>query len=202
MNAEAANQDPPIPPWDSLGVLPPIRPGQQGHHPDRSPYRAGLRDVVRQFGGTQPRRMILRGLINLRVGLRAIGIDTGFQWLDGSFFERVEDTRGRPPNDIDVVTFTPLGDDLAQQALYDQAPQLFDHSLVKERYAVDHYFVSLGQPMGRDEVRLTGYWYSMWAHRREDQLWKGFIEIEIELENDHDSEVLAILDELDGGGML
>jgi len=55
-------------------------------------------------------------------------------------------------------------------------------------------------PWGATRFGLTGYWYSIWAHRREDQLWKGFIEIG--LENDHDSEALATLDEIDGGGTL
>lgn len=186
-----------IPSWNSLGVLPPIRPGEPGHALDRSPYRAGLLDLVRQFGGTPARRTILRGLITLRRDLRNIGIGDGFQWLDGSFLERVEDTRGRPPHDIDVVTFTPLGDADRQQSTYERAPDLFDHQSVKDTYTVDHYFVSLGQPMGRDEVRLTGYWYSMWAHRREDQAWKGFLEID--LDSAEDTDAITLLDELDAG---
>jgi hypothetical protein len=34
-----------------------------------------------------------------------VGIVEGFQWIDGSFIEDAEKSRGRPPADIDIITF-------------------------------------------------------------------------------------------------
>jgi len=187
----------PIPQGDQLGLLPPIRPGTQGTDRDRSPYPARLADVVRRFGDTLERRIILRGLLRFRAELRDAGIADGFQWLDGSFFEAVEETRGRPPKDIDVVTFGVLGDEATQQARFDEYPHLFDHDAAKMNFGVDNFFVELGNAMTRDDVRTVGYWYSMWAHRREDQRWKGFVEVDLDV---GDGEALALLDALDAAG--
>lgn len=187
-----------IPPWDGFGVIPPIRPGAAGHELDRSPYQASMYDVARRFGESPARRKILRGLIEFRAKLRDIGIREGFQWLNGSFFECVEVTRGRDPKDIDVVTFTVLGDEAAQVRLVQVAPELFDHGTVWSIYHVDHYFVGLGDPLDNASVRITGYWYSMWSHRRDDYLWKGFVEVK--LDADEDTETLAYLATLDAMG--
>lgn len=187
-----------IPAWDELGLLPPLRPGAAGLDRDRSPYPVRLVDVVRRFGSTPDRRIILRGLLRFRAGLRDLGISAGFQWLDGSFFEDVEATRGRPPNDIDVVTFGELGDEALQQARYAESPELFDHLAARLNFFVDNYFVELGVPMARDGVRDIGYWYSMWAHRREDQRWKGFIEVD--LDDTGDMVALTLLNQLDASG--
>lgn len=195
VDSPAAN---PIPPWDELGLLPPLRPGALGIDRDRSPYPVRLVDVVRRFGTTPDRRIILRGLLQFRAGLRDLGIADGFQWLDGSFFENIEQTRGRPPNDIDVVTFGELGDEALQQARYAESPELFDHLAARLNFRVDNYFIELGAPMARDDVRNIGYWYSMWAHRREDQRWKGFIEVDLASDGDIDARVL--LDDLDAAG--
>ncbi len=186
----------PIPSWDELGLLPPIRPGAQSSDRDRSPYPVRLADVVRRFGGTLDRRLILRGLLRFRAGLRELGISAGFQWLDGSFFENVEEARGRSPNDIDVVTFSEFGDEAEQQTRYAESPELFDHIAAKLNFSVDNYFVELGAAMAREDVRDIGYWYSMWSHRREDQRWKGFVEVDL----GDDADALALLEQLDAAG--
>lgn len=188
----------PLPVWDELGLLPPIRPGAQTHGRDRSPYLVPLIDVVRRFGTSVERRLILRGLLRFRAGLHGLGLVTGFQWLDGSFFEDVETSRGRPPQDIDVITFGELGDEVIQQARYDEAPELFDHVAAKMNFGVDNFFFDLGAPMGREEIRDLGYWYSMWSHRREDRRWKGFVEVDLGAAGD--VEALALLEALDGPG--
>lgn len=94
-----------IPNWNISGLIPPIRPGQPGHSPERSPYRIGLMDIVNKFSETPERRNILSGLLRYRQALHDLGMINGFQWLDGSFMENVETTQSRHPNDIDVVTF-------------------------------------------------------------------------------------------------
>lgn len=101
----------------------------------------------------------------------------GFQWLDGSFLEHVERLEGRPPNDVDVVTFyrLPLGRSQAQLA--EQAGALFDHAAIKTTFRVDGYHVHLGMEPER-LARQSAYWYSVWSHRRNQQ-WKGFIQVDL-----------------------
>src|SRR5580692_10607499 len=94
----------PLPPFISSGVLPPHLAGAASPH-DRSPYEATPAEVVARFATSGPRRVILRGYLDYRAALREAGFAEGYQWLDGSFVEDVERTEGRPPNDVDVVTF-------------------------------------------------------------------------------------------------
>lgn len=182
-----------IPSWTAEGVIPPIRPGRAGHDQDRAPYRTTLIAVVDSFGLSPARREILWGLIEFRRELRGVGIREGFQWLDGSLFEDVERTRLSPPSDVDVVTFAALGDEEAQSELFQRAPHLFEPRAAKRRYRVDSYFVRLGDPLGLPEVQSVSYWYSMWSHRRGDQLWKGFAQVALE---ENDDAALARLEEL------
>lgn len=183
-----------IPPWDSSGVLPPIWPGQAGASPRRAPYQTSVVELVESFSRSQERRDILRGLVELRRGLAGAGLDQGFQWIDGSFVENVEELRGRPPADIDVVTFVPLGDAAAQQELVSRYPGLFDLGNLKLRFSVDGYYVNLGDPLSELSVRQVTYWYSMWAHRRTDLRWKGFVQVP--LSSADDEEALRLLDSL------
>lgn len=74
-----------IPAWNMSGIIPPVRPGQPGHSPDRSPYIASPATVVDRFAITADRRKILGGLLAYRAALRGLGLTTGFQWIDGSF---------------------------------------------------------------------------------------------------------------------
>jgi len=87
------------------GVVPPVRPGQDGASGERSPYRVDLLTFCQHFGVNSPRRSILRGLLELRSQLAAAGKQEGFQWINGSFTEDVEGQHNRAPNDVDVVTF-------------------------------------------------------------------------------------------------
>ena len=79
-----------IPAWNISGVLPPIRPGEQGHSHDRSPYVASLQQLVDRFATSYERSAILQGLLDYRRELYSSDIVRGFQWLDGSFLEQVE----------------------------------------------------------------------------------------------------------------
>lgn len=182
-----------LPSWNEIGVLPPVRPGQSGSSQDRSPYVTTLLDIARSFGTSAERQDILRGLLALRSKLHDMGLREGFQWLDGSFFEHVEMTRGRPPGDIDVVTFVYLGTEENQTAMTEAAPEIFYPPKAKEKYSVDHYVYGLGEPMGHWEVRGVAYWYSMWSHRKKDDLWKGFVEVTLDTAGD--AAVLALLNE-------
>lgn len=165
-----------IPKWTAAGVLPPILE-LDPLSPTRSPYGARFAEFQGRFGGTDERDRILEGLRQYRLDLRNAGLVRGFQWVDGSFLEEVERTEGRAPNDVDVVTFYELPAGLDQRQILDASPWLVDHGLVKSRYRVDGYLVSLTTPPER-LASLAAYWYSLWSHRR-DRLWKGFVRLDL-----------------------
>lgn len=167
-----------IPDWNMAGVLPPIRPNAAGHDPDRSPYKVRLNDVVEKFALSEERVDILNGLMDYRGALHGAGLVHGFQWLDGSFLENIEDTEARPPNDIDVVTFFELPPGQTQSTLFPTIVNLIDSDETKQNYRVDAYPFVLSSGMSEAAVRQTAYWYSMWSHRR-DGTWKGFLQVDL-----------------------
>lgn len=167
-----------IPAWNADGVLPPINAAQP-ISPERSPYRVSLTDYVLRFGSTAERRTILSGMLAYRGALHGLGLVRGFQWLDGSFLEHVEVIEGRPPKDVDVVTFYRLPAGVSQRDLAARpgAAATLDHTTVKSSHHVDAYLADLGMDPER-LTQQTAYWYSMWSHRR-SQLWKGFVEVDL-----------------------
>jgi hypothetical protein len=169
-----------IPAWTADGVLPAID-SSQPVSPVRSPYGVSLTDCVLRFTETIARARVLSGLLEYRSALHALGLVQGFQWLDGSFFEHVERSEGRDPNDIDVVTFYRLPPGRVQRDLVaGVGPLLGEHA--KQRYLVDGYLVDLGMRPER-LVRQSAYWYSVWSHRR-NMAWKGFIEVPLAPDDD------------------
>jgi hypothetical protein len=168
----------PIPPFDHNGVLPPYS-GTPASRADVSPYRVTLLEVCERWGNDQARREILSGLLELREALRVVGITQGFQWLDGSFMEDVETIRGRPPQDIDVVTFfTQSPYDPADAEVQRLLPILRNHRATKTNFHTDHFLVPLQSPPERlvDDVR---YWSGLFSHRRADDVWKGMLRVEL-----------------------
>lgn len=161
------------------GIIPPIRPGLPGHHSDRSPYHAGLDEFIDRFALSADRAKVLEGFLNYRAALHSLGIVNGFQWLNGSFLEHIEDTENRSPRDIDVVTFFHLPSGQTQASLLPAIQPLFDRNAIKEAYLVDGYPMVLGDPMSEPKIRQTSYWYSMWSHKR-DHSWKGFVQIDLD----------------------
>lgn len=165
-----------LPNWTPSGVLPPID-SVEPTSANRSPYRVSLADFVLRFGSTKERCAILDGLLRYRAALHAAGLVTGFQWVDGSFLEHVEQVAGRPPNDVDVVTFFRIAAGDTQDKVLKRNPDLFDQAKVKQNYKVDGYLVLLD---GDASVLVanSAYWYGVWSHRR-DQTWKGFVEVDL-----------------------
>ncbi|NYE26539.1 DUF6932 family protein [Pigmentiphaga litoralis] len=172
-----------IPAWNTEGVLPPVRPGVAGHHPDRSPYKASLDAFVDAMGTSETRLHIIKGLLAFRRAIHETGIQTGFQWLDGSFTENVETLESRDPRDVDVVTFFHVPEGETQASLVAKCPRLFDHAYVKHTYKVDSYWDVLGLPIREQSVRQICYWYSMWSHRRTGT-WKGFVQVDLDASQD------------------
>jgi hypothetical protein len=168
-----------IPDWNLFGILPPIRPGSTAIAHDRSPYRATSLDLCRRFGHTPDRRRILQGLMALRAELAAAGLANGFQWINGSFAEDCESTRERSPGDVDVVSFVALGEPTRQRQLIASHRVLFYSQEAKARFQVDHYLIATDVAFDAEQARRVAYWYSLWSHRREDQRWKGFVELSL-----------------------
>ena len=174
-----------IPNWSPRGVLPPINSAQPTST-DRSPYRVSLIDFVLRFGNTEPRRRILEGFLDFRSALHEVGVDNGFQWINGSFVENIEMIEGRAPRDIDVVTFFHMPGGKNQETLSQAAPRLFDPPATKEDYRVDAYFVQLNTDMPEALVAQYAYWDRLWSHRRDGQR-KGYVQIDLSPADDQEA---------------
>ena len=166
----------PIPAFDPNLVLPPHL-GDPTRPDHMSPYPCTTLDLCVRFGTTLERREILSKFLDFRDRLRGQGLANGFQWLDGSFLEDVEARDGRPPRDLDVVTFY-WGYDLAfQRALVAAMPEFADPRLSKARYSLDHYAVDAGHEPAAT-VEYSRYWVLLFSHNRLG-VWKGILKVEL-----------------------
>jgi hypothetical protein len=78
------------------------------------------------------------------------------------------------------VTFAALGDAAAQREVFSRSPNLFEHVACKADFRVDHYLVGTDRVLDQEMGHRVGYWYSMWAHQRETQRWKGFVSVPLQ----------------------
>ena len=165
-----------FPRFSASGVIPPF----QGNDPTQrggSPYKTDLLTVASRLAQSDERKEILKGLLRYRAALSAIGINAGFQLVDGSFTEDCENNRGRSPSDVDLVTFAYLPVPPSEVGDFVSAYQtLFDPILVKREYKCDAFFVDLAKD-SRLVVDDTLYWYGLFSHQRETYLWKGMLKI-------------------------
>ena len=79
------------------------------------------------------------------------------------------------PNDIDVVTFYHQPDD--------QPPEFHDllrPSIVRDRYNIDAFNLGMGTPTTNHLAESVAYWYGMWSTRREYQMPKGFVQVNLD----------------------
>ncbi|TIH09634.1 DUF6932 family protein [Pseudomonas leptonychotis] len=175
-----------IPELNQSGVLPPFIPEKGPTDPaGMAPYRTTITEFVVRYSQSPERITILKGLLEYRRKLRETGITQGFQWLDGSFVENVELTRGRPPADVDLVTFAfrPTSSIDEWKNLVRSNTELFLPDESKEKYFCDAYFVDLNlHPI--HIVSNTRYWFGLFSHQRESYLWKGMIEVPIQCNDD------------------
>jgi hypothetical protein len=158
-------------------------------HRRNKPDRARTVSVFRLIVGGRPSVCDFRGpparsrwLSSLPLSPSYGTAGQGFQWLDGSFLEDIEAIEGRPPNDLDVVTFFRLPAGVTQAQVRASAPDAFpitgpERIVFKGVFHVDPYFVDLSAPAER-LVAESAYWYSMWSHRR-DARWKGYLQINL-----------------------
>ncbi|MGP8292522.1 DUF6932 family protein, partial [Vreelandella zhanjiangensis] len=170
-----------IPNFEESGVLPPFIGDGPTKPANQAPYKVTLEAFVEHFATSEERVGILIGFLQYRTNLKGAGVTDGFQWLDGSFVENVEKTRGRAPNDIDLVTFAhrPNGYSSNDWKGFVQANlSLFSPKMAKASYKCDAYFVDLNLPP-KAVVSHTKYWFGLFSHQRETSLWKGMIELEL-----------------------
>ncbi len=177
----------PIPDFDHNGVLPPHIGDHAVDRGAMSPYPTTSAELCTKLGTTDERRKILLGFFELRAALRQLGVTSGFQWLDGSFAEDAEKTRGHAPGDIDVVTFFQPVPPFANPtpAVTALIPVLSNRDATKNQFRVDHILVPLASTPDRiadarrlvDEVR---YWFGLFSHRRSDDVWKGMLQLPLD----------------------
>ncbi|WP_151769308.1 DUF6932 family protein [Acinetobacter junii] len=175
-----------IPEFNMAGVIPPIRPEEPGHSPDRSPYIANIESVVTRFATTPARIYILKGFLSYRQSFYDLGVTEGFQWIDGSFCQDIENIEHRDPGDIDVVTFyyIPQFETGPDQSFIDAFLNLLDSDFTKPLFKVDAYGMQLGTAFSPATIKQLSYWYSMWSHRKSDNMWKGFVQVSLSPEED------------------
>jgi hypothetical protein len=147
-----------------------------------SPYVVTIDELVARFNTSPQRKAILNGLVSFRERLRSLGI-SGWQWVDGSFLEDIENTRSRPPGDIDIVTFfvRPASITSGDWNTFVTANLgVFDPAQAKATFKCDAYFVDIAfGPYF--VVRQTGYWFGLFSHQKITEVWKGVLEIPLPL---------------------
>jgi hypothetical protein len=166
----------PIPVFDHNNVIPP----HLGDPTDRShlsPYECTILELCNRFSTSPQRIAILQGLIAFRQRMTQNGVVYGFQWLDGSFMENIEITEGRPPNDLDLVTFFGGLTTAQQSALRISFPEFANPTLAKNNYSLDHYPVDFSfRP--DVTVEMTRYWIQLFTHNRKG-VWKGILKLQL-----------------------
>lgn len=175
----------PVPDFDHNGVIPPHIGNHATNPAFMSPFACTNAELCAKLGNTNERRQILLGFFQLRQALRQLGVASGFQWLDGSFTEDAERVRGRAPRDIDVVTFF----EPQISPLTPPDPGLIhvitNHNATKAQYHVDHIMVPLAPTPdrvrdARQLVENVRYWFGLFSHRRDDDVWKGMLLLELD----------------------
>lgn len=191
-----------IPDFGLGNVLPPFMDEDAtGLAQPRSPYRATMSEFVRRFATSPERAQILRGLKGLRDTLRGLGFDQGFQWINGSFVEACEIVKGRPPEDVDVVSVIRRPAAHVDEAdwgafVAQHLDTTFDAQHCKQTYLCDAYFVDLDvDPLLTPEQ--IAYWFGLFSHQRDTFRWKGLVQVSIQCDDDA---AMEALDEIEAAG--
>ncbi|MDD2435806.1 MAG: hypothetical protein PHO63_06125 [Bacilli bacterium] len=182
-----------IPEFNHNNVIPPHL-GNPTQPQEVSPYECSIVEFCEHFATNPERIEILKGFVNFRIQMIQNGVVKGYQWIDGSFSENIEESEGRTPNDIDVVTFSRgLTKDLF--SIFEiNFPEFISPSISKDKYKVDHY------PVPYDlnpefTVECTRYWCQLFSHNR-NGVWKGMIKLPLYSTLEEDEKALSYLNSL------
>ena len=162
--------------WNEDGLLP-VEFNTASGETLRSPYRLTLPQFAERYGGSDGRLALLSSLLEYRAGLRGTGVVSWFQWVNGSFVEDVQQTRGREPEDIDLVTFYHLPDGRTADEFQEEHPVVFDWKTVERKWSLDSYCVPLNGDSVEDLLTAFGYWDHWWSHTKHG-VAKGFVRLE------------------------
>ncbi len=167
-----------IPKMNPSSVLPPFLGEEPGASAAAmSPYPSTMLEVAQRFATSPERIAIFRGLLSYREAVRELGLTEGYQWFDGSYVEDVETHRGRPPGDIDIVTFTPIPGTLTEKrAMVNANLPIFHSKMAKDTYHCEAFFVDLTIP-ALSLVDRTRYYFGLFSHQRETFQWKGMLQV-------------------------
>jgi hypothetical protein len=146
-----------------------------------------MSELVSKLAMTPERAKLCKGLLDHRRALRSLGIVSAIQWIDGSFCENIEVTRGRPPADIDVVTLLARPathkNDSAWGALVSANLQVFNSVQTKAAFGCEAFFVDLSLS-GDLVISQITYWFGLFTHQRVTHLWKGLLQIPLVSDDD------------------
>ncbi len=90
--------------------------------------------------------------------------------------------RGRPPGDIDLVTFFFRPAACEDGAVWEEFINQNFPALDGEGLGVHCFFVDLTLPPPV-VVRQSVYWFGLFSHQRETALWKGIVQIELDTDD-------------------
>ncbi|MGI4750116.1 MAG: DUF6932 family protein [Janthinobacterium lividum] len=163
-----------IPDFDHNFVTPPHK-GNPTNRSDLSPYICTSIEFCEKFSTSTERISILKSFLTFRELLTTYGMINGFQWIDGSFLENIEQLENRHPRDLDLVTIYWGYDINFQKQLVVKLPEFANPILSKQNYKLDHYPVDAGYSP-EVTVENTRYWTQLFSHNRSG-VWKGMLSI-------------------------
>jgi hypothetical protein len=195
--------EPEIPPFREDGTLPPFRgvtldPDAPGH---LGPHRTSASGLVRAFAFSPARRDRLRGLLDYRAALRAVGskIRGAVQWIGGSFVERAN----VEPRDLDVVTFAmvdatwlDLGRGRIADAVLERHRDLLMPAASRDRWGVDMRFLLANRAL--DAIHAASAWSAFFSHTRRGR-WRGFVEVPLDSDDERARSLLALAEDAGPG---
>ena len=182
-----------LPQWEPSGLLPVIDPKDPLEN-NRSPYRITLAELADRFGTTAHRQKLLLKLLDYRKALHDVGVNGGFQWINGSFVEDVENRRGRGPADIDVVTFYSVPHICTVEDMRGKAPYLFCRREVQHLYGVDSLeLVPLNLQPIDELIRMSLELSDVLSFTRQ-KCRKGFVQITLDKYGSSDSIIRSMLE--------
>jgi len=171
-----------IPAFGPSGVLPAFAGADPTVRAQVSPYLVSMTDFVSRFASSAERVAIAEGLIDYREALAAVGVTSGFQWIDGSFVEDCEGVRQRSPADVDVVTFAyrpaTIMDNAQMKEFANKNVELFNPMMAKEKYKCDAYYIDLNKT-SHLLVQDASYFNGLFSHQRDTGVWKGMLRIDL-----------------------